>query len=124
MGKLKLKNCQRKKKTKSNCPMGKLKLLQQQDEFALNRAQTVKKDIKNICFTFSAEDIIYFFVCGSLFITLWCSDDWQNAIGIKVAAARFMQSMSLPVPLRESDAEKRKRKKETVFVEIKSENWR
>ena len=83
-----------------------------------------RRKSKTFVLLFSAEDIVYFFVCGSLFITLWCSDDWQNAIGIKVAAARFMQSMSLPVPLRESDAEKRKRKKETVFVEIKSENWR
>ena len=86
--------------------MGKLKLLQQ-DEFALNRAQTVKNEIRNICFTFSAEDIVYFFVCGSLYISLWCSDDRQNGSVIKVAA-RFMQSMR---------KRKTKRKKETVLCQ-------
>ena len=55
-----LKNHQRKTKTRSNCPMGKLKLLQQ-DEFALNRAQTVKKKITHICFTLSAKDILFTF---------------------------------------------------------------
>ena len=54
-----------KKKTRSNCPMGKLELLQL-DEFALNRAQTVNEENQThfvLSFIFSRWLTFYAYKC-------------------------------------------------------------
>ena len=76
--------------------MGKLELLQQ-DEFALNRAQTVNEGNQThfvfYILIFSRWLVVFFLFLFLYFSLLYV--DWPTVSGITLAA-RFLQSMSLP----------------------------